>query len=437
MGQSSAKRTVFFIWLGWVVAILGFQTFVTARFDVRRPDYAVFWTAESTRAGGPQDRKFYLQEPFMRNQSAWDSEYYLAIAIGGYEDPNVDRVGDTIESSGTPTYWPFVAQGTSTTVRPGLPLSYAFFPFYPLMIRLLAWPLTLLGLNAIATATLAGVIVSTLGTLAAMLALYELAKDELGESGGIRAAFYLLIFPSGFFLAQVYTEGLFVGLAFSSLALLRKERYGWAALLAVLATFTRAAGVLLVVPLLLSWLRKGEWLDLDIEWRQVYFNGLPWKSIGRALIILAPAIAFGLWKMSDLGRAFTRVEEEFFGRGFLSLGYTYTSWTEAFDLLFGSNLQSAAYYFVEFLGIVLGFTACIVGLKRHPDVAWFGLLVVLISFTSGPAQGMYRYVIAAPPVFLFLSRLGKNPAFDRVWTLASTLIMAVMAIMFTFDLWAG
>jgi hypothetical protein len=437
MGQSSAKRTVFFIWLGWVVAILGFQTFVTARFDVRRPDYAVFWTAESTRAGGAQDRKFYLQEPFMRHQSAWDSEYYLAIAIGGYEDPNVDRVGDTIESSGTPTYWPFVAQGTSTTVRPGLPLSYAFFPFYPLMIRLLAWPLTLLGLNAIATATLAGVIVSTLGTLAAMLALYELAKDELGEAGGIRAAFYLLIFPSGFFLAQVYTEGLFVGLAFSSLALLRKERYSWAALLAVLATFTRAAGVLLVVPLLLSWLRKGEWLDLDIEWRQVYFNGLPWKSIGRALIILAPAIAFGLWKMSDLGRAFTRVEEEFFGRGFLSLGYTYTAWTEAFDLLFGSNLQSAAYYFVEFLGIVLGFTACIVGLKRHPDVAWFGLLVVLISFTSGPAQGMYRYVIAAPPVFLFLSRLGKNPAFDRVWTLASTLIMAVMAIMFTFDLWAG
>lgn len=100
-------------------------------------------------------------------------------------------------------------------------------------------------------------------------------------SGGVLSA----DFPSGFFLAQVYTEGLFVGLAFSSLALLRKERFGWAALLAVLATFTRAAGVLLVVPLLLSWLRKGESLDLDIEWRQVYFNGFPWKAIGRALVV--------------------------------------------------------------------------------------------------------------------------------------------------------
>ena len=436
MFTKSPKRTIVLIWLGWAVVILGFQWFVTARFNVRRPDYAVFWTAESTRIGGDQDQKYYLQEPFLENQSAWDSEYYLAIAIGGYEDPHVDRVGNTIETSGR-TYWPFIAQGTTTTVREGLPLSYAFFPFYPLMIRLLSAPLSLFGLNTIATATLAGVIVSLFGTLLAMLALYDLAVDELGASGGLRAAFYLLIFPSGFFLAQVYTEGLFVGLAFSSLVQLRKGRYGWAALLAVLATFTRAAGVLLVIPFLLTWIREGEWMELDIEWRHIYFSGLPWRAIGHALLVLAPAIAFLLWKLSYLGIAFSQVEEDFFGRGFLSLGSTYFAWSEAFDNLFSSNLQTAAYYIVEFLGLIVGFTACIVGLKRHPDIAWFGLLVVFISFTSGPAQGIYRYVLGAPPVFLFLSRLGKNPAFDKVWTIASTLLMGVMATMFTFDLWAG
>jgi hypothetical protein len=276
-----------------------------------------------------------------------------------------------------------------------------------------------------------------MGTLAAMLSLYDLAESELGEAGGIRAAFYLLIFPSGFFLAQVYTEGLFVGLAFTSLALLRKGHYKWAALLAVFATFTRAAGVVLVIPLLLDWIREGEWMDLDLEWRQIYFNGLPWKAIGRALIVFAPAIAFFLWKSSYFGRAFTQVEEDFFGRGFLSLESTYFGWSVAFESLTGPNLQTAAYYFVEFLGIIIGFTACIVGIKRHPDLAWFGLVVVLLSFTSGPAQGMYRYVLAAPPVFLFLSRLGEKPAFDRVWTITSVLIMGVMLTMYTFDLWAG
>jgi hypothetical protein len=305
------------------------------------------------------------------------------------------------------------------------------------MIRLLSFPLSIFGMNPIATAALAGVIVSMLGTLAAMLSLYDLAETELGEAGGIRAVFYLLIFPSGFFLAQVYTEGLFVGLAFTSLALLRKGHYRWAALLAVFATFTRAAGVVLVIPLLLDWIREGEWMDLDLEWRQIYFNGLPWKGIGRALIIFAPAIAFILWKNSHFGRAFTQVEEDFFGRGLLNLTSTYAGWSDALSSLTGTNPQTAAYYFVEIIGIILGFTACIVGIKRHPDLAWFGLFVVLLSFTSGPAQGMYRYMLAAPPVFLFLSRLGERPVFDRLWTIGSILLMGVMATMYTFDMWAG
>ena len=75
--------------------------------------------------------------------------------------------------------------------------------------------------------------------------------------------------------------------------------------------------------------------------------------------------------------------------------------------------------------------------RRHPDLAWFGLLVVLLSFTSGPAQGMHRYILAAPPVFLFRSRLGHNNAFDLSWTLASILIMGMLATLFTFDMWTG
>jgi hypothetical protein len=78
-----------------------------------------------------------------------------------------------------------------------------------------------------------------------------------------------------------------------------------------------------------------------------------------------------------------------------------------------------------------------VGFKRQPDLAIFGFLVVFLSFTSGPAQGMYRYVLGAPPVFLFLSRIGKNLVFDRAWTIASVLIMGMMCTMYMFDMWSG
>jgi hypothetical protein len=135
--------------------------------------------------------------------------------------------------------------------------------------------------------------------------------------------------------------------------------------------------------------------------------------------------------------AFSRVEEEFFGRQLLSLGYTFVAWYDAVRSLFGPNSQAAAYYAVEITAIILGFTACIRGLRRYPDLAWFGLLVVFLSFTSGPAQGMHRYVLGAPPLFLFLAELGERPAFDRIFTIASILVMGLMATMFMFDMWAG
>ena len=443
MADRPSKRTVVAIWLGWAVIMLAYQALIPARLDLQRPDRALAWTAAETSAGS-QDGKIYLNEPFLNRHVSWDSEYYLAIAVGSYEDSNIRRVGDSWVSTGG-GFWPFVIPEAAGGARQGISLSYAFFPFYPFVIRVLSVPLSLLGLNAIATATLAGVMVSLLGTLAATLALFELGRTDTsaalsttsGEEGGLRAAFYLLIFPSSFFLAQVYTEGLFVGLAFSSLLLLRRRHLGASAALAVLATFTRAAGVALAIPLLLSWLREGEWIEMDLEWRQIYFKGLPWPAIGRALVVLAPVLAFLLWRVSYYGMAFSRVEAEYFGRGLLSLGYTYAAWSDAFRSLFGSNPQAAAYYAVEFGAILLGFVACIAGLRRHPDLAWFGLLLVFLSFTSGPAQGMHRYVLGAPPVFLFLSRLGQNPTFDRLWTIASILVMGMMATMFMFDMWAG
>ncbi len=50
---------------------------------------------------------------------------------------------------------------------------------------------------------------------------------------------------------------------------------------------------------------------------------------------------------------------------------------------------------------------------------------------------MHRYVIAAPVIFLLLARWGKSEAFDRVWSLASILLMGVFAILFSFNLRAG
>jgi hypothetical protein len=429
-----STRTIVFIWLAWVLIVIGFQAWATARIDPKYPDRAQEWTTEFTEEGYQEGRPFLL-EPFMNHQVAWDSEYYLAIAIGGYDDPRAPYLTPTGVSTSVVDH-SVVQSGSSFNDR--ISLSYAFFPFYPLMVRLFSFPLQLLGLNAIATATLAGVIVSGLGALLGMLSLYDLTRDSLGEEGALRAAFYLIIFPTGFFLVQVYTEGLFVGLAFACLAMLKRKLWVYAALLGVAATLTRAVGVTLIIPMAITWLRIGEWVDIDLEWRQIFHEGIPLRPLGRGLLAFSPLIAFGIWKISYLGLAFDYIESNYFGRGFLSLGFAFYTWAEAFrTMLSGTNPQHSAYYFTEFLGLAIGVVACLATIRTHPEIGWFSLAVVLISWGSGPAQGIHRYILGAPAVFITLARWGKHPVFDRAWTILSIMLMAVLAMLFAFDMWVA
>src|SRR5574341_892801 len=257
-------RVIVFTWLAWVVIVIAFQAWGTARIVPKFPDLALDWTKEFTDTGYQLDH-VYLLDPFMNNQVAWDSEYYLSIAVGGYNDPRSPHLtshGVITSPQGLPTTP--VGSGSGTSISS----NFAFLPFYPLLIRILVYALQVFGLTPIATATLSGIIISGLGTLMGMLALFDLTRASLGEDGALRAVFYLIVFPTGFFLIQVYTEGLFVGLTFGCLAMLKRKQWLAASLLGIAATLTRAVGITLIIPMAMAWLRTGEWIDIDLEWRQ-------------------------------------------------------------------------------------------------------------------------------------------------------------------------
>ena len=410
-------RTLIIVWLAWAIILLGFQSLASARFQPQRPDLALDWLMTETLANS-QNGKIYLVDPFMNDQVAWDSEFYLSIATVGYDDPAVRAIPPDF----TWLHPRFCVAGRDT---PCYSLNYAFMPGYPSLTRWAALPLKILPLTPIAVSTLAGVIVSLLGTLGALLALYDLTKDELGQVGGLRTAFYLIIFPSGFFLAQVYTEGLFVGAAFGCLALLRRKQWFAAGALAVLATLTRAVGIALFIPLAVAWLG---------EFDRHHING---GTVLRTLAVAAPLAAYGAWHFSDWGQAFAIVEHIYFSREPFALQRSLEAWTVAWNSFLSNNSQARVYHSVEFAGILLAVAACLWTLRDRPGMALFGLAVIVLSLTSGVAQGMHRYVLAVPSIFLALGRLGRSESFDRGWTLLSTLLMGMYATLYAFDLWAG
>jgi len=179
-------------------------------------------------------------------------------------------------------------------------------------------------------------------------------------------------------------------------------------------------------------------VDLDLEWRQIFHARIPRRPLFRGLLAFSPLIAFLIWKFSYLGLAFDYIESNFYRRGFLSLGFAFFAWAESFrTMLAGTNPQHTAYYITEFLGFGIGIAACVMTMKTHPEIAWFSIAVVLISWGSGPAQGIHRYVLGAPAVFIALSSWGRNPVFDRAWTILSLLLMGLLATLFAFNMWVA
>ncbi len=87
----------------------------------------------------------------------------------------------------------------------------------------------------------------------------------------MRAAWFLLIFPTAYFLHIGYTEALFMALVLGSFLAARTERWWLAGLLGGLAALTRVNGLVLIPALaaeaLTQWLhRPPEERRLRVEW---------------------------------------------------------------------------------------------------------------------------------------------------------------------------
>lgn len=408
--SKSSTRYIILLWLAWAIILLCYQAIVDARYQPMRPDRALEWTPQETGRTS-QNNKPYLLEPFLNRQVSWDSEFYLSIAVAGYEDP-------TIRTADTPQ-------------RP-VPLNYAFFPLYPLLMSFVAKLLTPLGMNTIAAASLAGVFIALCGTLLAMFALHDIVSDQQDDMAQLRAPFYLIIFPSSFFLAQVYTEGLFIGLSFGALALMRRKNFIGSGILAMLATWTRATGGLLIIPLI------GAWLFSIRDYRK---NSNNWGArhfiVLNSIAVLLPLMAYMLWRQL-LGHNFELVEANFFGRALLNLKTFWDGLQKAVtSIQLGDNSQMRIYYMLELSAASLALIACLGTWRRYPLISLYGLIALFISVTSGAPQSLIRYVLVVPPLFIFFAKLGANIIFDRAWTMACILLLGMQTALFTFDMWVA
>jgi hypothetical protein len=143
-----------------------------------------------------------------RTFAQWDARWFLQIADHGYDE---------------------------------VPQAAAFFPVYPAAAHALAW---LTGSTLVA-----GVLISLGAGAVAAWALAEIARPLLGARGAHDAVLYLALYPIGFVLTALYSDGLFLALAAGSFLAALRGRSLAAGVLGGLATGTRLLGLALLPAL--------------------------------------------------------------------------------------------------------------------------------------------------------------------------------------------
>lgn len=143
----------------------------------------------------------------------------------------------------------------------------AFFPLFPFLEHI--------GAFITHNPFIAGLIISAIANLILLIVLYQLVKDDFGHEQAYKTVLYLSIFPSAFFFASAYTESVFLCFLLLSFYSLRKGQWVVAGLFGFFACLTRSAGIFLLLPFCVEYMRQHEWRWQKIRWSVVSIALVP------------------------------------------------------------------------------------------------------------------------------------------------------------------
>lgn len=351
-----------------------------------------------------------LLDKLLAPMGRWDSVSYLQIAHAGYQNP----------------------------------LSTAFYPLYPLLVRI--------GSVFAAPPLLVAGVLSSIAAVAALTVLHRLARLDLDEGAATLTILLVAFFPTSLFLSAAYTESLFLLLTVLAVYAARTERWWLAGLAGGLAALSRSNGVLILVPLVFMYLygprasaptcrdgglRPRYRLGRDSLWLLVVPLGLLGYMAYLGVIHGAPLQSL---------TAEHKIWYRSFAGPFGALGVAL--WHLPHDLSVvvqgrGSIVGTAdplswnAHELID-LGFALIAIAALVAAWRHvPRAYWLYAFISLAFLFSVPSRleplaSFSRYVLPLFPLFMgAASALTRHRRFAAGWLVTSATVLALFS-----GLWA-
>ena len=303
----------------------------------------------------------------------WDAMWFLAIAEDGYEGQRA-----------------------------------AFFPLYPLLVRMLA-PVAV-------GPVVAGIAVSLACLFGALVLLHRLVALDFGREAAALTVLLVALFPGALWFSAVYSEALFLLLSAGAVYAARTGRWAWAGVAGALAASTRSAGLVLLVPLALLWWSHGR-RPRDAAWLALVPLGLVAFSV---LLALSGEDAWGPLRAQE---AWMRS----FAGPFAGVVHgADAAWDGARAILAGDPRPVGPYdaFWLD-VGLFATLVAVLVALagavRRLPPAYWAYAVAALALPLSYPVEGqplmsLPRFAAVLWPLHLWLALwvLGRGTATRRI-----------------------
>lgn len=309
--------------------------------------------------------------------------------------------------------------------------SAAFYPGYPMLIRLV-------GYLCLGHLLLAAYLVSNGALLAALIIFYRLTEREYDLATARRAVLCLAIFPTAFFLFDTYSEALFLLFTVGALALARQGRWWWAGLVGVAATLTRGVGVVLVLAL------AAEAVHQTVTDRQVGSasgSGRRWPTARQAARLGASALPLAgigsyllFWQLRYHNwQQPLRLENSEWGR--VLTAPWHSLWLGLTMALRYAPASGEGWWMLDFTLVAAGLALAVwVAVRARPVYAvytWGSILFFLCTaWPDRPLMSDPRFLVVIFPLVWPLARLGRRPGWHEAVVAASAAAMAIVGWLF-------
>ncbi|WP_329483066.1 mannosyltransferase family protein [Kribbella sp. NBC_01484] len=303
----------------------------------------------------------------------------------------------------------------------GAPLA-AFFPGFPVLVRIVSWT----GIGYVA----AGIVVSAVASAVAGVYLARLAQYQFPELKGIgpNAAMIWYCAPVGVFLAAGYTEALFCAFAFPGWLAARQGRWGRAAIFVALASTVRVSGIFLAFALVVEFItsKKRDWLSL------------PWLALPAV-----PVLGFMAYLKQIHGSwfAWQQAQEKGWAREFT---WPWTSLMHTFEAAskghFAAERSDWTWMFrAELVALVVGLLllAWLLWRRSWGEAAWVAATVGAFC-TSFWIYSLTRATLLWWPLWIGLAVMARRkPWLGRLYLALAIPLAAIWAAGFFTGRWSG